>query len=144
MTPSKSKMTAASTVSVREQQPRRALHVRFARKVELFERRRIWNRRIECSDNPNGCVEKFEGFFLDDGGDAFADAAGSRILVDDQDAVTTAREGKDRGAVERHEAAQVKDAGMHAVLRERIGHARGDVDVGTIRNDRQVIAVTPE
>ena len=70
-------------------------------------------------------VEPLERFFLDDRGEALADAAGARVLVDDQHAVAVPRDGQHRRAIERHERAQVEDGGLDAVgaraVRRRAG-----------------------
>src|SRR6185295_18750819 len=69
------------SMSIRDQQSRRTLDERVARKIELFERRRIRHRGIQRADDADRRVERFEGFFLNDRGKAFANATGSHVLV---------------------------------------------------------------
>src|SRR5437660_12691761 len=90
MTPSKSKITAISPdmASVREQEPSGALDSILARQVERFERRRVRDGRVERADDAHRRVEAFERLFLNQRGEAFANPAGARVLVDDQDLVT--------------------------------------------------------
>src|SRR6266487_6966755 len=104
--------------SICDQQSCSTLDLRIAREIELFQGRRVRNRRIEGADDADRCIEGFEGFLLDDGGEAFADAACARILVDDQHLMATARERQDSGTIQRHERSQIEHARFDAVLRE--------------------------
>src|SRR6476659_561458 len=87
------------SMSIRHQQSRGTLDERVARQIELLERRRIRHRRVERADDADGRVERFEGFFLNDRGKAFANATGSHVLVDDQHLVTAARHRKHSFAI---------------------------------------------
>ena len=59
-------------------------------------------------------VERFERLLLNDRGQALADAARLRVLVNDQDAVAVARDGEHGILVERREAAQIEHCGLDA------------------------------
>ena len=89
-------------------------------------------------------VERFERLLLDDRREALADAAGARVLVDDQDAVAVARDGEHGVAVERRERPQVEHRGLDAVGRERLGDAQRDVDVRAVGDDREIVAGAPQ
>ena len=84
--------------SVSRQQPSRAFYLRLANQKELLERRRIRHRRVERAEDSDRRIELLERFFLNHCGDALADAAGARVLVDDQDAAAVAGDGEDRAA----------------------------------------------
>ena len=60
----------------------------------VLERRRVRHRRIERADDAHRRVERLERFLLDDRGEALADAAGARVLVDDQHAAAVPRDGQ--------------------------------------------------
>src|SRR5438477_7869213 len=141
MTPSKSKITANSPdmTSIREQQPRGALDSIFARQIKRFERWRVRDGRVERADDAHRRVEPFESLFLNQRGEAFTNPPGARVLVNDQDLVTVSGDGEERLAIERHEAAKVEDARLHAVVREPIRHAQPDVDVGAVGHDREIV-----
>src|SRR5213078_4553086 len=94
--------------SVADQQPRRALDLGLRRQERLLERRRIRNGSVERADHTNGRVERLEGLLLDDRGEALADAAGARVLVDDKDPAAVPRYGEERLLVERREPSQVE------------------------------------
>ena len=81
-----------------------ALDLRLADQERLFERRRVRHRRVERAEDADGRVERLERLFLDDRGEALADAAGARVLVDDQHAAAVARDGEHRVAIERRRA----------------------------------------
>ena len=66
------------------------------------------------------------------------------VLVDDQHAVAVARDGEERLAVERGEAAQVEHGGLDAVLRELLGDAHRDVHVRAVGDDREIGARPPQ
>ena len=63
-------------------------------------------------------VEPLERFFLNDGCDRFADAAGARVLVHDQHLARFPRHGENRRAVERRERSKIEHARMNAVFGE--------------------------
>ena len=64
----------------------RPLGICVPREQGALYRRRVWHRRVERAEDADRRVERLEGFFLDDRGEALADAAGPRVLVDDQHA----------------------------------------------------------
>src|SRR5206468_3321279 len=107
--------------------------VRNARTAEVLR-----HRRIQRADDADGRVERFEGFLLNDGGEAFADTAGARVLVNDEDLVAVTRDVQQRIAVERHEAAQIEDARSDAVRGELLGEPQSDVHERAIGNDREI------
>src|SRR2546426_3215013 len=141
MTPSKSKITAIGPdmTSVREQQPRGAFDSILVRQVERFERRRVRDGRVERADDAHRRVEPFEGLFLNLRGEAFTNPAGARVLVDDQNFVTMSGDGEERLAIERHEAAKIDDARLHAVVCEPVRHAHPDVDVCAVGYNCEIV-----
>jgi hypothetical protein len=66
----------AALESVRHEQPRGPLDLSVAGKIELLERRRIRDRRIQRSQDPNGSIETLEGLFLNQCRETLTDAAG--------------------------------------------------------------------
>ena len=91
-----------------------------------------------------GRVERLERFLLDDRREALADAAGARVFVHDEHAAAVPREREHRRAVERRERAQIEHAGLDAVGGEPLGDTQRGVDVGAVRNDREIVAGAPE
>ena len=66
----------AALESVRHEQPRGPLDLSVAGKIELLERRRIRDRRVQRADDPNGSIETLEGLFLNQCRETLTDAAG--------------------------------------------------------------------
>src|SRR6185312_7399885 len=117
----------ASRPLVREQQPRRALDLGLAGQEEGLEWWRVRHRRVERPEDPDRGVEPLERFLLDDRGDALADAAGSRVLVDDEDAAAMAGEGENRRSIDRRERAEVEHRHADAVATQAFGDVQRTV-----------------
>ena len=76
----------------------------------VFQRRRVGDRRVEGADDSNGGIQILERFFLDDRGQALADAAGARVLVNDQDLAAVPGYARARRlAVQRGQRSQVEN-----------------------------------
>ena len=120
------------------QQSRSREHFWFTNKEELLERRRIRDRRIKRAENADGRIERFERLLLDDRGNAFANAAGARVLVNNLHAIAVARDRENRMLVERREAAEVEHRGFDAFRGQLLGNAHAVMHVGAVRNHRDV------
>src|SRR3990172_6822027 len=95
----------------------------------------LWQGGVGGAKEAYRRVEPFERLFLDDGGEALADPAGHRVLVDDEHFVAVARDGPQHPAIERREAPQIEHARLDPLLGQRAGHAKRDVHVGAVRHD---------
>src|SRR5262249_8075035 len=120
------------------------LDLRLGGQEEFLERRRVRNGRVESAEDAYGRVQVFERLFLNECGEALADRAGARVLVDEEDAMAPAREREEGRAIQRDERPEIQDRGLDAVFRELLGRARRDVNVGAVRDDREILALAPE
>src|SRR5688500_14644655 len=99
------------------QQASRIQYFIFADEKEFFEGGRIRHGRVERAEDAHRRIKRFECLLLDDGGDAFADAAGSRVFVHDQHAIAMTRNGKDRIFVQRRQRSEIEHCRVDAFTR---------------------------
>ena len=94
----------------------------------LLECAVVRERHVRTTDAHHGAVEVVEAVLLDRADDLGAEAAGAPRLLDDAGAIRLAYGGEHRVEVERTEAAEIDDVGLHAPLSECFGGFQGDVD----------------
>src|SRR5579872_4179123 len=130
--------TAPKVTSVRLEAARLTNHVRDLGQKVVFQRRRERHRRVTRDDAHDGSVQVIEDFFIYDGGNFSSDAAGARVLVQDNDLVGVAHRGGNGLAIQRQQGAQVHNFKLNPFFGQNFRRFQRDVQHGGVGDDAQV------
>ena len=129
------------TGSVTRQPARPLRDLRGIGQERLFERRAVGDRRIGRRHAHDRAVQILESLLRNPRRKLAADAAGERVLVQQQHLRRLAHAGQHRLFIERRQRPQIHDLDRNAFLLERLGRFARHVHHRAVGDDRKIAAL---
>src|SRR5487761_326942 len=136
-------ISVSSKNSISRQLARGGKNIVLVGQKALFKRRRERYRRVLCRDAQNRPVQILERAFARDRRDFSRDAAGARVLVNDQQLVRFFHRLQNGFFVERQQRPQIDDFRLDSLFRQFLGGFERRVHHRRVRHNRQVAPLAP-